>query len=445
MNCTLLRRHAVRISFFFLSALLSTNLTAQTNGSNSPYSRYGFGLLSDGAQSFNKGMAGVGYAMSDGEQLNFKNPATFALTDSASFLFDIGFTLQNANIGTKGNRVNARNARVDYAAAAFRMLPGFGLSVGLRPYSTIGYNLSGTSTFERAGVDVTQTETYDGDGGLREVYGGLAFAPLHGDKQRLSAGVSVGYLWGELDHSVQMSFSDATIYSRNREYKSHISTYKLDFGLLFEQRLSAKSKASIGLVYGLGHNIGSRAEYYDQQKNGTTVVSADTQRVASAYSLPHTFGAGLGWNYRDRLRVGFDYTWQKWSDVTSPILSGNTYITSKGQLKDRHSFSLGAEYQPNPRSNYWRHHLRYRAGVTYSTPYIKVNGEDGPSEYGFSAGVSLPITSLHNQFDNIPYLHLSAGFRRVQPKHSWQVAENYMWVSVGLTFNGSWFQKSHVY
>lgn len=413
---------------------------AQTNGSNSPYSRYGFGLLNDGAQSFNKGMSGVGYALSDGEQLNFKNPASYAVIDSAAFLFDAGLTLQNANIGTKGNRVNAHNARVDYMAAGFRMLKGFGFSLGFRPYSTVGYNLSNVFSFERGGVDVTQTETYNGDGGLREVYLGLGYSPFKG----LSVGVNAGYLWGEQKHSVLAAFSDASIYTRNRKYEADISTYKLEFGLQYHQRLSSKNSASLGLVYGLGHKIGSRANYYDQQLNGSALVVADTQHVKKAFALPHTLGLGLGWNYRDRLRVGLDYTWQQWSRVKSPVLDGSTYVSREGNLKDRHMFSLGAEYQPDPKSTYWRHHIRYRAGLTYGTPYVTVNGADGPSEYGASVGVSLPITTRYNIFGNYPQLHLSAGFRRVEPKQSWQVAENYLWFSVGFTFNELWFQKWRV-
>lgn len=432
----------VRSIIILLTAFVLLPLTAlaQTNGSNSPYSRYGLGLLHNGAQSFNKGMSGLGYALSDGQQLNFKNPATYAAIDSAAFLFDIGFTLQNANIGTKGNRVNARNANIDHIAVGFRMLPGFGLSVGLKPYSTVGYNLSNTSTFQRNGIDVTQTETYNGDGGLHEVYMGLGARPFKG----LSIGLNAGYLWGDLTHTVLATFSDNTIYSRNRKYDASLSTYKLDFGLQYSTRLSSKSTGTIGLTYGLGHTIGSRAKYYDQQLSSSAVVTADTQRVEKAFALPHTIGVGLGWTYRNRLRIGLDYTWQGWKDVTTPELSGTTYVTQKGNLKDRHTFVLGADYMPNPNSNYWRHHLRYSIGLSYSTPYVTVNGQDGPSEYGASLGVSMPLATSYTYFGNYPTLHLSAGYRRVQPKHSWQVAENYLWFSVGFTFNELWFQKWRV-
>ena len=50
-----------RISGIAIAAaisLISLQANAQ-NGSNSPYSRYGFGTINDRAQGFNKGMAGV--------------------------------------------------------------------------------------------------------------------------------------------------------------------------------------------------------------------------------------------------------------------------------------------------------------------------------------------------------------------------------------------------
>ena len=63
-------------------AVLPLCVAAQTNGSNSPYSRYGFGLLGDGGNAFNKGMSGTAYAMRNGKEINTKNPASYAALDS---------------------------------------------------------------------------------------------------------------------------------------------------------------------------------------------------------------------------------------------------------------------------------------------------------------------------------------------------------------------------
>ena len=43
-----------------------------------PYSRYGYGILSDNASSMQRSMGGVGYAMNSGRQINVMNPASYA-------------------------------------------------------------------------------------------------------------------------------------------------------------------------------------------------------------------------------------------------------------------------------------------------------------------------------------------------------------------------------
>lgn len=156
-----------------LFAAVAMPMSAQTNGSNSPYSRYGFGLLSDGGNAFNKGMSGTAYGMRNGTELNTKNPASYAAIDSLSFLFDFGVSLQNGNINQNGTKTNAKNTSVDYVTAGFRMAPRLGMSVGLVPFSTIGYNTYTTGTVPNTNPEVTRTTTFSGDGGLHEVYAGI--------------------------------------------------------------------------------------------------------------------------------------------------------------------------------------------------------------------------------------------------------------------------------
>ena len=147
-------------------------VVAQTNGSNSPYSRYGFGILSDRAQGFNKGMAGLSTAMRNGKELNVKNPASYSAIDSMSFIFDIGFSMQNANLEQNGTKINAHNSSYDYLAMGFRASRNLGVSLGLMPFSTIGYNLSDSKPMTE-NPDITRTNTFSGDGGLHEVYLGV--------------------------------------------------------------------------------------------------------------------------------------------------------------------------------------------------------------------------------------------------------------------------------
>ena len=66
---------AVAIFTFGLSLFNFHSAVAQ-NGINSPYSRYGFGMMADRATGFNKAMGGVAQGFRDGQQINVGNPAS---------------------------------------------------------------------------------------------------------------------------------------------------------------------------------------------------------------------------------------------------------------------------------------------------------------------------------------------------------------------------------
>ncbi len=422
-----------------LLAAVAMPVSAQTNGSNSPYSRYGFGLLSDGGNAFNKGMSGTAYGMRNGTELNTKNPASYAAIDSLSFLFDFGVSLQNGNINQNGTKTNAKNTSVDYVTAGFRVAPRLGMSVGLVPFSTIGYNTYTTGTVPNTNPEVTRTTTFSGDGGLHEVYAGAGWAPF----KALSIGANVGYLWGEISHTARMSYSESSINTNRQVYSADIRNYKVDFGLQYVQPIGKKNTLTLGVVYGLGHKINCRSNYYNQTLVSSVVSTADSLYARNAYELPHTFGVGLTWSHGNSLRVGLDYTYQKWAGVRFPEVNvdrygTSTYTTTTDLFSNMHKMAVGLEYIPNPEGIRWSQHVRYRAGFSYSTPYAKIDGTDGPRDYTASVGVALPIMNMHN---NRSLLNISAQFEHLAPKAAGMITENYLRLSIGLSFNEKWFMK----
>ena len=415
---------------------------AQTNGSNSPYSRYGVGLLADGGNAFNKAMAGTAYGMADSKQLNTLNPASYAAIDSLTFLFDFGLSLQNANVSAGGTKTNVKNTSVDYITAGFRIAPKLGMSLGLIPFSTVGYNTTSEKKISSGHDDITQTTTFSGDGGLHEAYLGLGWNAFSTPKHALSVGANAGYLWGNLNHIVYMTFDDTNINSSRQVYDANLRTYKLDFGLQYAYSLGAKDRLTLGVVYGLGHDINRPACYYNQKTSSSSILASDTLTAANAFSLPHTLGAGVTWSHGHSLRIGADYTLQKWGSAHSPSVvnvAGEPFYTAvKGNYTDRHRVSLGMEYVRNPESLKWNHRIRYRLGLAYSTPYTKVDGQDGPRSYQASLGVALPIT---NRYNNRSLLNFTVQYERVEPKLKTMVTENYLRFCIGLSFNERWFMK----
>ena len=85
-------RHILALLSLLLAQCLSCGkgsvAWAQTNGCNSPYSRFGLGLLTDQPQGFNKSMGGVGLGVRVGNRVNTINPASYSAIDSLSFIMD---------------------------------------------------------------------------------------------------------------------------------------------------------------------------------------------------------------------------------------------------------------------------------------------------------------------------------------------------------------------
>ena len=379
-------------------------------------------------------MAGLAYGMNDAKQLNFKNPASYAAIDSLTMIFDIGFTLQKANLELGGVKKNANNSSVDYVMAGFRLAPNLGMTLGLMPYTTIGYNMSTRpKQVETTRQELTQTDVYKGEGGLREVFFGLGYRPT----PKLSVGANVGYLWGTMENIFYAPYSDNTDYNRHF-YTADIRTFKVDFGVQYEQQVNSKNWLVVGATYGLGHNVNSPATFIRQLISASQGATGDTTRISNAFELPHTFGLGATWNHRNRLRVGFDYTLQLWDGCRTPELINNEYQVSTNSFTNSHTFTLGGEYVRRPNSAYWYQQIRYRVGLSMSTPYTKVNGVDGPRRYTASLGLGIPI---RNGWNNRSVVNIAAQYERVEPKFSGMITENYFRLCLGITFNEMWFSK----
>ncbi|MDE6126558.1 MAG: hypothetical protein K2G30_06340, partial [Muribaculaceae bacterium] len=89
------------------------------NSTVTPYSRFGYGVLEQQANTQQRGMGGVGIAMRSGRQINFMNPASYATIDSLTFLFDIAANTKM--LGTEEGSEKGHNftGGLDYAVMQF--------------------------------------------------------------------------------------------------------------------------------------------------------------------------------------------------------------------------------------------------------------------------------------------------------------------------------------
>lgn len=430
-----------------LSAVLFVAMSVSAwgqSGTNSPYSQFGLGALAPQSTGFNRGMNGLAYGFHEHNQINYQNPASYSELDSLSFIFDAGVSLQMTNFEEYGRKKNANNGDIEYINAAFRAFKHVGVSFGLMPYTNVGFkysNKENVNAFPSTSIqNATYSNTFSGKGGLRQVYLGIGWEPFRG----FAFGANISYLWGSLERNIENSYSDKFIKTLSKEYNIDVNSYRADFGLQYTQKLSRKNALTFGLTYALGHKLNSDAECNIISKNSQTAVSDTTHySLEDAIKLPHVFGVGVMFNHNDRLKLGVDYQLQQWGALEIPqfnvINNVASYKTAKGLLSDQHKITLGGEYCKGERYRGFFSRMHYRAGVSYATPYVKINGQDGPREISASLGFGIPIV---NNYNNRSILNISAEW--VNRSATGLIKENMFRINVGLTFNERWFAKFKV-
>lgn len=422
---------------FFLSLLSITAFTQ--SGTNSPYSQYGLGVLTDNGTGFNRAMNGVGVGISQHGQVNYLNPASYAQTDSLTFIFDMGMSLQLTNFKEGSVRKNAKNADFEHAVGAFRVARNLGMGFGIIPFTNVGYNYSSVNVAsdKTTGDEIAYSNVYTGSGGIHEIFLGIGWMPI----KNFSIGVNGGYLWGDYERIMSSVYNDNYVNTLTRTSSVHVSNYKLDFGAQFSFDLGKKDKVTIGATYGLKHKLGADPRIDVVSTNAQTLVADTTTFIArNGIELPEQIAGGLSWSHDNKWILAADYTLQRWGEALFPKYTngagGVEYVASKHVLKDRHKVAFGGEYCQNAQGRSFASRIRYRFGASYATPYVKVNGADGPKEISVSAGFGIPIV---NSFNNRSILNVSAQWVHASAKNL--ITENTFRINLGLTFNERWFAK----
>lgn len=390
------------------------------NSTLTPYSRFGYGILRDNATSAQQSMGGIGYAMSSGRQINVMNPASYARIDSLTFLFDIGVDVtalwQNEQ-GADGKQLSDKQVGggLNYITMQFPLGKRMGMSVGILPFSAVGYAFGNT-------IDNGYTNR-NGSGSLNQLYLGIAGRIVGG----LHVGVNVSYLFGTTINDTYAIASSG--YTSLYEDELAVRDYRIQAGLQYTQRLG-NDLWTVGLTYTpqkslLGH---LRTYAYDLNADQSSLLKSET-KTKDLYGLAATYGAGINYLHNRRLMLEADFTYQPWSDVK--------YQGEKGSLADRYKVAVGMQFQPSYRGSYLRT-IQYRAGGYFNRDYLVVRGNN-VREYGASVGLGLPVPGFKTM------VNLGFGWVHRQAHPSPLIKENYFNFTLGINFNEMWFRKSKIY
>ena len=412
-----MKRFKSLVAFVCIMSAFST--TAQNV--TTPYSMYGYGILNDNATSTQRQMGGVGIAMNSGRQINTMNPAAYAAMDSLTFLWDMGADLSLMWSKEGSAREHSTGGGLDYLAMQFPISKNFGGSAGLLPYSSVGYAF---------GNEIKHgTMANQGSGGINQAYVGFA-----GGYAGASIGVNVAYNFGNIVNDIYATPANSgqTLF----EHVMQIRDWNINIGAQYVLKLNRQNKLTLGVTYSPKKSIHGKTWCTFQE------VSLDKKpdtvgymKMGGKYFQPNTIGAGINFTHQraSRLMVEADFIFQDWGKADfSPVYDDKGQMVFNGmKFNNRYRFSLGAEYIPRLRGNYFRR-VAYRIGGYYVKDYLNING-NSLKEYGVACGIGLPTP----EGKTVINVGLEWKHRVASPQQL--ISENYFNITLGINFNEVWF------
>ncbi|MBL0146132.1 MAG: hypothetical protein IPP48_10470 [Chitinophagaceae bacterium] len=430
----------------YLSVLLVAcimQLTSQAQ-ENSPYSRYGIGDLTPNHNILTRGMGGIAAGYADNLSLNFTNPA--AVSNLALTAFDIGgdIDIRTLKSSNPAKKFTSANTLISYMALGFPLATekmrkkniSWGLTLGLKPVSRINYKIEKNERL--TGIDSLNT-MYEGTGGVNQVFIGTGLKI-----KNFSFGFTTGYMFGNKDYSTRLNFMNDTVsYQKsNSATQTRVGGLFLNAGIQYQTEINKDATLRFGLYGNMQQKINAKQdilrETYILDASGTSyrIDSVyDKKDIKGKLELPVSVGFGATYTNKHWL-IGADAEMTSWSKYR--------FYGATDNVQNNFTIRAGAQYYPakdnTPAKKYFSF-VKYRAGFYYGTDYIKLTSNR--SEFGFTAGAGLPLTSLQRlSYYNADYVVLNTGLEIANRGNiKTNLRENIVRISIGVSMNARWFMK----
>lgn len=420
-----------KIIVVFITLFISAASFAQINNT-SVYSFFGIGDRNNAYTTEQAHMGGVGVSFSEMHRMNLSNPASNASLSYTNYT--LGLVSKNTSVKQNGEKQKASATYISYLAMGFNIGQKGGLSFGLLPSTSVGYNLL-SANYDDNG-DVLDLTRYSGEGGTNKVFLGFGYNVVKG----LNLGIQGNYTFGKIKNSIVNRIADASL-STNYETVANVSGFSLNAGFQYKVKISDYTKLYVGGNFEFDSEVKSKESEY---LYSVGIVPRDTilNNSGTGYlnkPLKSTVGVGLG---RDnKWYLGVDYSYQK-----ALSIEGSVYNTPTVNYDNYGRLGLGGFYTPKYNSilNYWNR-VTYRAGIHYEQSGLTIDSErdggefDPLNNYGISFGIGLPVGK------QISNLNLGVEYGKRGDTKSNLVQENFFNFRMSVSLNDKWFKKQTIY
>ncbi len=428
-----------KIKAVFVAFLLAFSATANAQTTvQSPYSKAGIGNLKRSVLPNQRAMGGIGagvFRSSHINNINMLNPASYAGIYLTTL--DIGVSGSSSNIVTDNLKENSFNSSLSHVAMAFPVSAKSAFSIGLVPYSELGYDFKNTVEIGNSS-DNTKTADYiySGEGGLSKAY--LGYGVQFGDHFRI--GANAEYLFGNLIQSRSTEYVDVdgAINSRN-QVKNSVYGFNFSYGVQYDFRLGSKTSLVLGYSGASSSKLNSERSHYatiyykDSQGNEQSALDTldltENGKTNLKLPLQHTFGFTL--QRENKWLFGADYRMGKWSQLSIDNVNQN--------LHDTYGVSVGGQFTPDITAiNGYFKRVDYRFGFAYDKTYVQINGQD-IKQTAVTFGLGLPLSSYARS--SFYKMNVSAEVGRRGKVANGLIQERYVTFHLGFMLNDKWFQR----
>lgn len=421
------------LKLYFSLIIISTFISqavAQT-GISSPYSSVGVGYLSNVNNLQNKTMGGLGIGTRVPSTINLFNPAALTAIDTNSFVFEGGMVAHYTTLKTDYTSEPVSSAALDHLLFGFPITRWWKSSIGLLPFSTVGYNVDDLSEKENIGSIL---HSFEGSGGLSKFYWANAFEPI----KSISIGVNTSYIFGTTDKIQRVTYPD-TAYRLSTKAENSISVgdFYVELGIQYYKELKNDLLLVVGGTFTPKISLNAKGHYlartYVGEINDVEVYRDTINFIEKEGSviMPMGYGVGFSLAKRDHWLIGADYHFGKWEDFKS--------FGRSDSLVNSHTLAVGGKYTPDYTSTSYVNRMDYRIGARFSKSYLNLR-DTQINNLGITFGIGLPIRSIAVRGSRSK-INIGVEAGRRGTIDNGLVQENYLNFYLGVSVNELWFHK----
>jgi len=409
----------------FSLVVIISGLALQTSAqiaTSSPYSRFGLGDLHQNSLPEFSAFGGASIGCSNASTINPSNPASYTSFRPNSFLLSTGGWHKTTRMQNSFAEHTVNNNAFSHFLIGFPLSKKMGASIGMLPYSSIGYELNARNKAYNADMN------YFGDGGISKIYFGGAYEPFN----NFSIGANASYLFGGLNRRKQLIYDDESFMNSRGNSTINLKGYYYELGLLYKYDISEEKQLTIGLTANNDSEIRAKkselVESFEYSGFFETPKDTFVNKIEwGDVNLPKYVCGGLTYRNGKKWLFVADYSMQNWADYS--------LLDESDDLANSTRISGGMQFTPdfNSITKYYKR-MDYRLGGSYSNTPLLFDGNQ-LQEMSVSFGFGIPVKKSRTKYD----FSCTIGKRGTTEGNL--IKEQFVRLGLSVSYDGIWFVK----